>query len=297
MYFVRLVAYMSLLSFSTCLFAAYGTTTIGYIPRTTSKKHLMHEKILNSRPTLAEIEDVILPFLGEDWHRVGEFLRISKKVMREIESKYGSVPKLCSEAMFSQWLNHEEGTGPEKRTWNAVQWALHGTRRNLLFGPPNHGLAYTYAWFKLQKHLDLKVEEGLCIEITLEKETMCRKILNSRPTIAEIENLILQYLGEDWHRVGEFLRISKKVMREIESKYGSVPKLCSEAMFSQWLNHEEGTGPEKRTWNAVQWALHGTRRNLLFGPPNHGLAYTYAWFKLQKHLDLKVEEGLCIEIS
>jgi hypothetical protein len=169
------------------------------------------DKILNSRPTLAEIVDKTLPYLGENWHSAGELLEISKEVMREIESKFGNVPKLCLEAMFSRWLNYEEGTGLVNRTWDIVQWAVRGTRMSLL-SRPMYGFGSSCLGSKFQEYLDLKAEEAL------EKETMYEEILNSRPTIAEVENLILYYLGDDWHRVGELLGMSKEVMRKIGSQ-------------------------------------------------------------------------------
>ena len=65
----------------------------------------------------------------------------------------------------------------------------------------------------------------------------------------------MHHLGDKWRRVGVSLGLSSKVMKEIDSKFGSVPTQCSEAMFSKWLNHEEGTGDKERTWGTVLTAL------------------------------------------
>ena len=60
---------------------------------------------------------------------MGDYLGISPKVKEEIDSKFGSVPTQCSEAMFSKWLNHEEGTGHKERTWGTVLTALEDAGR------------------------------------------------------------------------------------------------------------------------------------------------------------------------
>ena len=48
---------------------------------------------------------------------MGDALGMSPKVMKNIDSKFDSIPNQCSEAMFIKWLNHEEGTGDEVCTW------------------------------------------------------------------------------------------------------------------------------------------------------------------------------------
>ena len=100
----------------------------------------------------------------------------------------------------------------------------------------------------------------------------------------EIEELILHYLGEDWHRVGQLLRMSPKVMKEIGSKFGSFPTQCSEAMFSKWLNHEKGTGHKERTWGTVLTALEDAGRG------------DVAISVLDK-LTAKHKEGLCMNTT
>ena len=80
--------------------------------------------VLNSTPTLQEIKETIVYHLGEEWRNVGDSLGMSPKVMKGIGSMFGSIPTQCSEAMFSKWLYHEEGTGHKERTWGTVLTAL-----------------------------------------------------------------------------------------------------------------------------------------------------------------------------
>ena len=80
---------------------------------------------------------------------MGELLGVSPKVMKEIGSKFGSVPTQCSEAMFSKWLNHEEGTGHKERTWGTVLTALEDAGRE--------DVATSVLDKLIEKH-----EEGLC---------------------------------------------------------------------------------------------------------------------------------------
>ena len=84
---------------------------------------------------------------------MGQLLRMSPKVMKEIGSKFGSVPTQCSEAMFSKWLNHEEGTGHKERTWGTVLTALEDAGRG------------DVAISVLDK-LTAKHKEGLCMNTT-----------------------------------------------------------------------------------------------------------------------------------
>ena len=80
---------------------------------------------------------------------MGELLGMSPKVMKEIGSKFGSVPTQCSEAMFSKWLNHEEGTGHKERTWGTVLTALEDAGRGDVA-------------IAVLDELIVKHEEGLC---------------------------------------------------------------------------------------------------------------------------------------
>ena len=84
---------------------------------------------LYGTPTLQEIKETIVHHLGEEWRSVGDSLGMTSEVMKEIGSKFGSVPTHCSEAMFSKWLNHEEGTGHKERTWGTVLTALEDAGR------------------------------------------------------------------------------------------------------------------------------------------------------------------------
>ena len=85
---------------------------------------------------------------------MGDSLGMSSKVKEEISSKFGSVPTQCSEAMFSKWLNHEEGTGDKERTWGTVLTALEDVgRRDLVIS--------------VLGHLIVKHEEGLCGGLSL----------------------------------------------------------------------------------------------------------------------------------
>ena len=81
---------------------------------------------------------------------MGQLLGMSTEVMKEIGSKFGSVPTQCSEAMFSKWLKHKEGTGHKERTWGTVLTALEDAGRGDL------------AISVLDK-LMVKHKEGLCI--------------------------------------------------------------------------------------------------------------------------------------
>ena len=60
---------------------------------------------------------------------MGELLGMSFEVMKNIGSKFDSIPTQCSEAMFLKWLNCEEGTGDEERTWGTVLTALEDAGR------------------------------------------------------------------------------------------------------------------------------------------------------------------------
>ena len=65
---------------------------------------------------------------------MGDSLGMSPNDMKEIGSKFGSIPTQCSEAMFSKCLDHEEGTGDKERTWETVLKALKDAGRgNLAF--------------------------------------------------------------------------------------------------------------------------------------------------------------------
>ena len=109
-------------------------------------------------------------------------------------------------------------------------------------------------------------------------------VFRKTPTLQEIEELILHYLGDDWQRVGQLLGMSPKVMKEIGSKFGSVPTQCSEAMFSKWLNREEGTGHKERTWGTVLTALEDAGRGDLA-------------ISVLNKLMVKHKEGLCINTT
>ena len=85
---------------------------------------------------------------------MGQLLGMSPKVMKKIGSKFGSIPTQCSEAMFSKWLNREEGTGHKERTWGTVLTALEDAGRGDL------------AISVLDK-LKVKHREGLSINTTL----------------------------------------------------------------------------------------------------------------------------------
>ena len=78
--------------------------------------------------------------------------------------------------------------------------------------------------------------------------------------------------------------MSPKVMNKIGRKFGSVPTQCSEAMFSKWLNHEEGTGHKERTWWTVLTALEDAGRRDV----------TTA---VLDELIVKHKEGLCVNIA
>ena len=80
-------------------------------------------------PTMQELKETIIHRLDEEWRCVGDSLGMSPKVMKEIGSKFGSVPTQCSEAMFSKWLDHEEGTGHKERTWGTILTALEDAGR------------------------------------------------------------------------------------------------------------------------------------------------------------------------
>ena len=84
--------------------------------------------------------------------------------------------------------------------------------------------------------------------------------------------------------MGDSLGMSPKVMEEIGSKFGSVPTQCSEAMFSKWLKHKEGTGRKERTWGTVLTALEDAGRG--------DLAISVLYELIVKH-----EEGLCGDSS
>ena len=106
--------------------------------------------ILLRKPTLQELKDTIVHHLGEEWRSVSDSLGMSPKVMKEIGSKFGSVPTQCSEAMFSKWLDHEEGTGHKERTWGTVLTALEDAGRGNLA-------------ISVQDKLMMKHKEGLYV--------------------------------------------------------------------------------------------------------------------------------------
>ena len=84
---------------------------------------------------------------------MGQLLGMSPKVMKEIGSKFSSVPTQCSEAMFSKWLKRKEGTGHKERTWGTILTALEEAGRGDL------------AISVLDK-LMVKHKEGLCMNTT-----------------------------------------------------------------------------------------------------------------------------------
>ena len=60
---------------------------------------------------------------------MGDALGMSPKVMKNIGSKFDIVSTQCSEAIFSEWLNKEEGRGDNVRTWGTVLTVLEDAGR------------------------------------------------------------------------------------------------------------------------------------------------------------------------
>ena len=75
-------------------------------------------------PTLQTMKDVVFSHSCEDWSRILAILMITRKAVKEVGSKFGIAPTRCSEAIFSKWLDHEEGTGAKERKWETVLTAL-----------------------------------------------------------------------------------------------------------------------------------------------------------------------------
>jgi hypothetical protein len=189
------------------------------------EKETMYEEILNSRPTIAEVENLILYYLGDDWHRVGELLGMSEQVMRKIGSKFVNVPKLCSEAMFSRWLNHEKGTGPKDRTWGTVLTALNDAGRS---------------------DVSSKVLDDLVLKRKQED------VLKKAPDITDVKVLVIPWVARLWRVLGRSLGIVRAILSRIEKEVQtslSSKQKCE--MFQLWLEGAEGTGDEKRSWSTI----------------------------------------------
>jgi hypothetical protein len=207
------------------------------------------QRAKKEKPTVQALKNVILPYLNlpntarpawifsncekfkVEWCRFGELLGVSRKIIAEIENKHQSALNACCSTLFFKWLNCREGTGRKERTWDTVLEALYSGKS--------------------------------CIAKSFS--------LLLRPELYDIKREIVQYLGEDWYKVGENLNMSPDLMRTIRKKNDNIPERCSEAMFSKWLDHEEGTGEKHRTWETVLTALDDAGRRDLVTSVQKGL--------------------------
>ena len=77
----------------------------------------------------------------------------------------------------------------------------------------------------------------------------------SRPTIREIDRLIIRFIAPDWYAVGIHLGIETSLLDIIQADHTRSVEECCRTMFTRWLACDEGTGGEPRVWRTVLKAL------------------------------------------
>jgi hypothetical protein len=87
-----------------------------------------------------------------------------------------------------------------------------------------------------------------------------------KPTLNEINKLLIRHIAPNWYSIGLQLDIGVSVLRiiEVDIYPPSVEKCCRE-MFNRWLDHNEGTGGEPRLWRTVLRVVKNARYQTLIG--------------------------------
>ena len=75
---------------------------------------------LESTPTLAALQEHVVPVVASEWRAMSDYLCVSNSKRKEVEAtERGDVSVICRE-LLNQWLQHVDGTGDLPRTWHTV---------------------------------------------------------------------------------------------------------------------------------------------------------------------------------
>jgi putative heme iron utilization protein len=101
----------------------------------------------------------------------------------------------------------------------------------------------------ISEHLRIASESMSEMDTPLDTPSSTSPLLTI-PTLNQLEELIIQYKGVDWYKIGLQLNIKENVLKEI---YEDCPhsEVACHTMFFKWLAHDNGTGGEPRVWRTV----------------------------------------------
>ena len=79
--------------------------------------------------------------------------------------------------------------------------------------------------------------------------------LSSKPTLAELDGLIVRAITDGWEQVVHHLGVESFVIDTVKrDNPGPSEEVCREVL-NRWLSAEPGTGEAERTWGSVLEAL------------------------------------------
>ena len=76
--------------------------------------------LLLSRPELADLQELVVPFAAAQWEAVADFLQVSYEKRSAIAASEHGCAEVCCRELFDQWLQQLPGTGSLPCTWEVV---------------------------------------------------------------------------------------------------------------------------------------------------------------------------------
>ena len=76
--------------------------------------------LLLSRPELADLQELVVPFAAAQWEAVADYLQVSYEKRSVIAASERGRVEVCCRELFNQWLQQLPDTGSLPRTWEAV---------------------------------------------------------------------------------------------------------------------------------------------------------------------------------
>ena len=82
------------------------------------------DSLLHSKPTMQELLDHVVRHVAARWYEFGIYLKMDCYLLDNTKADEGAKVRACCIDMFKHWLNKEQGTGGEERSWSTVLGAV-----------------------------------------------------------------------------------------------------------------------------------------------------------------------------
>ena len=76
--------------------------------------------LLLSRPELADLQELVVPFAAAQWEAVADYLQVSYEKQSAIAASERGRVEVCCHELFNQWLQQLPDTGSLPCTWETV---------------------------------------------------------------------------------------------------------------------------------------------------------------------------------